>query len=178
LTWLDKAKRVVAYSVMIASACGLVGSIFLHIHSFVARDDVSRKTTETLFLGIFFVWVPTILLASSLTRDFKQRDLWKAALRGCPAWMYKGIWILWGYAFFVAFVLPFLRGSNPGASPGGFLVFPAVFYSVSFGVAYSTLHVGKFDEGRRCANGHPISPLAKFCEECGASAAPNPTIKH
>ena len=166
-------KRLVAYPVMTLSACGVVASLILHVRSFVVRGGPAGKTMETLFLGIFFVWLPTILLSSGLTRDFKQRDFWKAALRGCPAWMYKGLWILWGNVFFAAFILPFLRGSNPGASPGGFLIVPAAFYSVSFGVSYSVLRVDKFDEGRRCLNGHRISPLAKFCEECGAPAAPH-----
>jgi len=173
LTWLEEMKRLVAYPVMALSACGVVASLLLHVRSFVVRGEPAGKVVETLFLGIFFVWLPTILLSSSLTRDFRQRDFWKAALRGCPAWMYKGLWILWGYVFFAAFVPPFLRGSNPGASPGSFVIVPAAFYSVSFGVAYSVLHVDKFDEGRRCLNGHRISPLAKFCEECGAPAAPH-----
>jgi len=108
-----------------------------------------------------------------LTRDFKQRDLWKAALRGCPGWMQRALWVVWGYVFFAAFILPFLRGSNPGASPGSFLISPAAFYSTSFCVMYSLLHVDHFDAERCCLNGHAISPLAKFCEECGAPAAPD-----
>jgi len=168
-------KRIVAYAVMVLSAIGLFASFVLHITSFYAGPEFGKRETSILFPGIFIVWVPTIFLANKLTRDFKQRDFWKAALRGCPASMCKSLWILWGYVFFAAFVLPFLRGSNPGASPGGFLIFPAAFYSVSFGVAYSVLHVDRFDEGRHCLNGHRISPLAKFCEECGAPAAPEST---
>ena len=52
--------------------------------------------------------------------------------------------------------------------------FPITFYSVSFCVMYSVLHVDKFDSTRRCLNGHATSPLAKFCDECGAPAAPDP----
>jgi len=33
---------------------------------------------------------------------------------------------------------------------------------------YSVTQVDKFDAGRHCLNCHRISPLAKFCEECGA----------
>lgn len=156
---------------MVMSACGGLASMMFHIRSFIAKDNISGKITEILFFGIFFVWLPTIFLSHGLTRDFRQRDFWKAALRGCPPWMYKGLWILWGYGFFAAFIFPFLRGSDPGVSQSGFLIVPAMFYSVSFGVAYSVLHVKTFDEGRRCLNGHRISPLAKFCEECGAPAS-------
>jgi hypothetical protein len=165
--------RIVAYLVMVLSAIGLLASFVLHITSFYAGPEFGKHEIPIVFPGIFIVWLPTIFLATKLTCDFKQRDFWKAALRGCPAWMYKSLWILWGYVFFAAFVLPFLRGSNPGASPSGFLIFPAAFYSVSFGVTYSILHVDRFDEGRHCLNGHRISPLAKFCEECGAPAAPD-----
>lgn len=168
--------RVIAFSVMVLSAIGLLASFFLHIASFFVGPQFGERQILFVFPGIFIVWIPTIFLAHKLTSDFKQRDFWKAALRGCPSWMYRALWILWGYVFFMAFALPFLRGSSPGASPSGFLIVPAVFYSSSFGVAYSILHVDKFDESRRCLNGHRISPLAKFCEECGAPAAPDSKI--
>ena len=52
------------------------------------------------------------------------------------------------------------------------MLFPSTFYAISFCVMYSLLHVKEYDASRRCMNGHVISPLAKFCEECGAPAAP------
>lgn len=165
--------RAIAYPVMVVSALGVIACFFLHIVSFYAGPEFARRATPILFPVIFIVWVPTVLLMNRLTRDFKQRDLWKAALRGCPTWMKTSLWVIWGYVFFAAFLLPFLRGSNPSASPGSFLIFPAAFYSVSFCVMYSLLNVDRFDAGRRCLNGHSISPLAKFCEECGAPAAPD-----
>lgn len=168
--------RVVAYPVMVLSAIGLLASFVLHIASLYGVPELARHAISILFPGIFLVWLPTVLLMNRLTRDFKQRDIWKAALRGCPAWMRKTLWVVWGYVFLAAFILPFLRGNNPGASPGSFIIFPAAFYSTSFGVMYSAAHVDQFDAGRRCLNGHAISPLAKFCEECGAPAASDPTI--
>jgi hypothetical protein len=66
-----------------------------------------------LFPGIFLVWLPTIFLSNSLTRDFKQRDFWKATLRGCPKWMQTSLGVLWGYGFFAAFLLPFFEGAIP-----------------------------------------------------------------
>jgi hypothetical protein len=168
--------RAIAYTVMVVSAVGVIACFLLHVASFFAGPEFGQRLFLKLFIGLFIVWLPTVLLMNRLTRDFKQRDLWKAALRGCPGWMQKTLWVVWGYVFFAAFILPFLRGSNPGASPGSFLIFPAVFYSTSFGLMYSLLHVDQFDGGRRCLNGHSISPLAKFCEECGAPAAPDSTI--
>ena len=168
--------RAIAYPVMVVSALGVIACFLLHIATFFAGPEFGQRLLFILFSGIFIVWLPTVLLMNRLTRDFKQRDLWKAALRGCPGWMQKTLWVVWGYVFFAAFILPFLRGSNPGASPGSFLIFPAAFYSTSFGVMYSVVNVDRFDASRRCLNGHAISPLAKFCQECGAPAAPNSTI--
>jgi hypothetical protein len=132
---------------------------------------MSRTAFRLLFPGIFIAWVPTILFANLLIGDFKQRDFWKAALRGCPPWMRTALWVIVGIVF-IGFFIPFAWGSNPGAFPTGFLIFPSGFYAISFCVAYSFLHVEKFDAGHRCLNGHRISPLAKFCEECGAPVAP------
>jgi hypothetical protein len=168
---MRKLARVVAYPVMVLAAVGVLSSFCLSLASFVAKPEIEKAAFRFLFPGIFVVWLPTILFMNLLTRDFKQRDLWKAALRGCPAWMRTAQWVVWGLAF-VAFFLPFLWGSEPPAFPPSFLFFPSIFYSVSFCVAYSLLHVEKCDSERRCPNGHPISPAAKFCEECGAPAAP------
>jgi hypothetical protein len=168
--------KAVAYPVMVVSALGVIACFLLHILSFYEGPEFGRRLLSFLFPPIFIAWVPTVLLMNRLTRDFKQRDLWKAALRGCPTWMQRTLWVVWGYVFFAAFILPFVRGSNPGASPGSFLIFPAAFYSVSFCVMYSLLNVDRFDASRRCLNGHAISPLAKFCEECGAPAAPDPRM--
>lgn len=165
--------RVIAYPIMMLAAVGIVASFLLYIGSYAAGPELGKVAIRFLFPGIFVVWLPTVLLMNRLTRDFKQRDLWKAALRGCPAWMRTGLWVVIGFVILIAFVLPLLRGNNPG--PDSFLIFPAIFYSVSFCVMYSLLHVDKFDAERQCLNGHRISPLAKFCEECGAPAAPEGT---
>jgi hypothetical protein len=131
---------------------------------------VEKRAITLVFPGIFVVWLPTVLMMNGLTRDFKQKDLWTAALRGCPSWMRRTLWVTQGLIFFVTFALPFLLGSNPGAFPGSFVIFPIAFYAVSFCVMYSVIHNAEHDAGRRCLNGHRISPLAKFCEECGAPA--------
>jgi len=166
--------RAIAYPVMLIAGLGLIVSFSLHLASFHAGPELAKRAIPILFPGVFVVWLPTILVANRLTRDFKQRDFWNAALRGCPAWMRKGQWVIWGYVFFVSFGLPFLLvGRNLGSSPDAFVIFPAVFYSSSFCVMYSALHVEQVDTGRKCLNGHRIGPLAKFCDECGAPAMPD-----
>jgi len=76
--------RVVAYPVMALAGIGLLVSLVLYIASF-AIPNLGPLAIKFLFPGIFIVWLPTVLLMNRLTRDFKQRDLWKAALRGCPS---------------------------------------------------------------------------------------------
>jgi hypothetical protein len=171
--WNNRVTRAIAYPVMVLAAVGVLACFYLHFASFQSGPELEKRAISVLFPGIFVVWLPTVILMNRMTRDVKQRDVWKAALRGCPPGMKVALWAVIGYAAFAAFLLPLLRGSNPGASSSGFLIFPAVFYSVSFCVMYSALHVERFDEGRRCLNGHRISSLAKFCEECGAQAAPD-----
>lgn len=162
--------RAIAVPVMVLAAAGVV-ACFLSAAMFATNPAIEKDVLKFLVPGIFVVWFPTVLLMNSLTRDFKQRDIWKAALRGCPSWMRTGLWVLIGFVF-AMFFLPFLWGSDPGKSPASFVVFPASFYAISFCVMYSLLHVERIDAGSRCLNGHRMSPLAKYCEECGAPAAP------
>lgn len=163
--------RFLAYPVMVAAALGVLASFFLAVISFGASRSVSSIASRFLFPGIFVVWLPTILFANLLIADFKHSDLWRASLRGCPTWMRTVLWVIIAIVS-VGFFAPFIWGRTPGDFKAESLIFPSSFYAISFCVAYSFLHVEKFDAGRRCLNGHPISPLAKFCEECGAPSAP------
>jgi hypothetical protein len=168
---MKQVVRFLAYPVMVLAAIGVVASFSLAAASLGGNESVQSLGPRFLFPGIFVVWLPTILFANVLVADFKQRDFWKATLRGCPQWMRVAIWALIGLNF-VIFFGPFFWDSKPGSSASSFFVFPSIFYAISFCVAYSAIHVEKFDAERRCLNGHRISPLAKFCEECGAPAAP------
>jgi hypothetical protein len=165
--------KAIAFPVMLLAALGAIGSFALAIASVAPYVD-AKRFLPLLFPGIFIVWIPTVILMNRVTRDFKQRDIWKAALRGCPPWMRRTLWVVTGVSF-AGFFAPLVWGGKPGALSAGFFLVPSIFYSISFCVMYSILHVEKFDAGRRCLNGHRISPLAKFCEECGAPAAPQET---
>jgi hypothetical protein len=169
---MKRISRLLAYPVMALSALGLLASFFLSLAALGAKLNIDRVMLRVAFPGIFVVWVPAILLMNQLSADFKQRDIWKAALRGCPVWMRTALWTMIGVTF-TAFLAPFLWGSRPENFPPSFFLVASVFYSISFCVAYSFLHVEQFDAGRRCLNGHRISPVAKFCEECGAPAGPD-----
>lgn len=162
--------KVIAYPVMTLAALGIILCLTFSLLGATGLYHLPSNKETLLFVGIFVVWAPTVILMNQLTKDFKQKDLWNAALRGCPPWMKTGMWVLLGCVclFFLSNVLV----HKPENSSFVFLLFPITFYGVSFCVMYSLVHVEEFDNNRRCLNGHRISPLAKFCEECGAPAAP------
>jgi hypothetical protein len=161
--------KMIAYPVMVLSAVGVVLCLAFYLRGLTGIRLLATKETSFLFEGLFVVWIPTVLLANRLTKDFKQKDFWKAALRGCPAWMRAALWVVIGCVFGV-FFLPVLSKRSPGDSPQIFVLFPIMFYAVSFCVMYSLISVEEHDSSRRCLNGRAIAPAAKFCEECGAPA--------
>src|SRR5437588_1407607 len=132
-------RKLIAYPVMLLSACGIVICVVLYALSFGGNASLAQRAPAVVFPGLFVVWLPTVLLMNGLTKDFKQKDLWKAALRGCPTWMRIALYITLGAVFFLAFALPFLSGTNPSAQPGTFIFFPVCFYAVSFCVMYSVI---------------------------------------
>jgi hypothetical protein len=118
--------RLLAYPVMVLAGIGVLASFVLTATSIAAHSDLGKVGAHFLFPGIFVVWLPTILFANVLGADFKQRDIWKATLRGCPQWMRITQWVIIGIVF-VTFFFPFLWGSKPEKSPGTFLPFSIYF---------------------------------------------------
>lgn len=168
-------------------ACtGLTLSIIVHITSLLNIPSPLGDMTWILHIGIFIVWIPTMFYSFRLTRDFKQKDFWKAALRGCPDWMKKGIFLLFVYAFlnFIVFMFLDVRGqSSTGENANSPNVFRGVsghwmiFYATAAAVLYSSARTKKHDSTRRCPNGHPVSPSADFCEKCGKTIASHKALK-
>jgi hypothetical protein len=164
-------RKAIAYPVLLLSAAGIFASIALFLLSLAGVYRLPDRQLPSLFCGIIVVWFPTVILMNRLTRDFKQKDLWKAALRGCPSWMTTALWVFLASVMAIT-LLPLVSRGRP--SEQGFILFPSVFYAVSFCTVYSLIRADAFDASRRCLNGHAVSPLAKFCEECGAPTAPGP----
>jgi hypothetical protein len=160
----------VAYIVMVLSAIGVLLCLGLYLFEVIRLSPLPSAVAMVPLAGLFLVWLPTILLMNRLTRDFKQRDFWKAALRGCPDWMRNALWIVVGGAF-ALFVVLLLWKRNSREALYVVVLFPITFYAVSFCAMYSFIQAEKQDLLHRCLNGHAISALAKFCEECGAPAA-------
>ncbi len=155
---------------ILLAATGLITTIIFHLSSILRLPFEHYNMVFYLAGGVFIVWLPTVLLASSLTKEFKQKDFWKAAMRGCPIWLKKSVYIIFVYAV-INFIYMMITGPDEDEiSTARFIsghLLP--FYAAALGTLYSAVKIDMHDNTRRCENGHPISPAAKFCEECGAS---------
>ena len=85
------------------------------------------------------------------------------------------------YGFFIYAIINFItfmiaapagqQAPNAPAPPVVFRGFSGhwmAFYSAATAILYSAVVVAGRDPARRCPNGHPVSPSADFCENCGA----------
>lgn len=172
---------LLAFSIL--AGLGLVLSIAVHVAA-LAGIALFGSAAFSLHVGIFVVWLPTVIIARRHTRDFKQKDFWKAALRGCPAWMKWLTYFFFVYAiinfayFFITTAVASPRHSGPpdAATLRGFSGHWMAFYSAAMSVLYSSTRIPSLDAGRQCVQGHQVGPLAKFCEQCGSPVLGSPPI--
>jgi hypothetical protein len=155
---------------------GLALSIIFHVEALAGLQGPLGEYEWVLHVGIFVVWLPAVIVSSQLTVDFKRRDFWKAALRGCPPWMRYMVNGFFAYAalnfiWFLASAPPHGgSGPMPPIVVRGFSGHWMVFYSAAMAMLYSAAHVKDRDVGRKCPQGHTVGPLAQFCEQCGQPA--------
>lgn len=156
------------------AAIGFCLSAITHIAAILSLPQPLGPAATFLFGGIFIVWLPAVLVSSNLVADFKQKDFWQAALRGCPVWMRRLCFgtFYYGIASFVVFmfIIPAIRQVPPVFLEGA-MGHCMIFYAMATGILYSAIAVSRTDPARRCTQGHPVSPSAKFCEQCGAVVA-------
>lgn len=166
-----KVEAALIYPFLALAIVGSVATLAIHVASLFGITYPFEHFIKFLGPTVFIVFLPTIFVTNQLTREFKQKDLWRAALRGCPPWMRRAVYIIFGYAWVGFFVLPFLYGGGMNSLPNTARVMSAgllTFYLIPTAVLYSATQVRRSDESRRCLNGHPMPPLAKYCAECGA----------
>jgi hypothetical protein len=167
------------YPFLALAAAGFVATLAVHVTSLLGATYPFDHFFKFLGPGVFVVFIPTIFVMNRLTRDVKQRDIWRAAMRGCPRWMRGSVWTIAGYAYigFLVFSLLPVGGMgseiNKARSMSAVLL---VFYLIPLSVLYSATQVPRFNES--CVNGHQVSPLANFCEQCGAPVASNAPLQN
>lgn len=154
------------------ASVGLVASFVVHVLSLLGILPATGGFTWLLHGGIFIVWIPAVILMQQLLpQKYNPKDIWKIALRGCPRWVEKAIMGLGYYAManFILFMFSAQKSRQlDGESSEMFRGFSGhwmIFYAAAAAIFYSALNAR--DEERRCPQGHPVSLLAKFCEECG-----------
>jgi hypothetical protein len=154
----------------IVSFTGVVFLAAVHIAALAGTTAPFKKSLRFVLPALVAVWVPTIIVITRLTRDFKQKDLWRAALRGCPASMRRAFWVIFGYCWLGFFILPALYGGTEDDANSARVMSAGLmtFYLIASAVSYSALYAERHDMLTRCQNGHAVQPLAKFCDECGA----------
>jgi nitrate/nitrite transporter NarK len=167
--------RIVVYFFLILAVAGFLGILMIHIAA-LAGITAPSAVLKVVIPGLFIVWVPMIFVSNHLSKEFKQNHLWRATLRGCPKWMQTALWAVCGYGFLGTFLLPLLFGRNVdsyGSSTAGMSGFMMAFYAMAVCVLYSATRAEAFDRNRRCPNGHNVSPVARFCEDCGSPVTDN-----
>ncbi len=167
--------KALLFPIMLIAACGLALSFAVHCMSLTGVIALDRKLIWGLGIGVFIVWVPTVILASEMTKHANRKDFWKIALAGCPLWMQRGFKVIFGYAIlnFVLFAAatigqPKVKSETISAAEvRGFSGHLMIFYGVAFMVLYSRIHAPQLYRERKCPKGHSSAPAARFCSECG-----------
>lgn len=92
---------------MVLAACGLALSIAAHGMALAGLPIPGGDLIWGLHVGVFAVWIPTVLASLGMTRHVNRKDVWKMALAGCPEWMRRSLYVLFGYAIlnFIFFIV-------------------------------------------------------------------------
>ena len=172
--------NIFLYPLLLLAGCGFVLSVVAHCLGIANVPVPGGNLVWGLHIGIFVVWIPTVFVSNRAFRDANRKDFWKVALAGCPTWMRRSLYILVGYAVlnfvYFAATAPSHRGRlSEGAAPPsvirGFSGHWMVFYGVAFAVLYSRIYAPHLYRDRKCPHGHSVSPLARFCPECGSAVS-------
>jgi hypothetical protein len=170
--------RTVLFPFLIIAAIGFILSVAAHTYGLMGWTIPGGNAVWSLHVGIFIVWIPTVLVGMRITRDGARKDFWKMALAGCPDWMRYGFYGVFAYAAinFILFIgatghtRP--QGDAPPSVVRGFSGHWMVFYYAAFAVLYSAIHSPQLLKTRLCPNGHPVSHADSFCPTCGAALTP------
>lgn len=172
-SWEKIWMKPLIYPFMLIAALGFFLSLVAHIVSMLGKVVPSALHVMYLHIGIFIVWLPAVLVVGKMTGSANRKDLWKIALSGCPLWMRRAVYALFGYTAlnFAFFMMRTDTQRDAGeASPSvvwGFSGHWLLFYGIAFAVFYSAINAPKLLEKRFCPDGHPASPLDQYCPKCG-----------
>lgn len=159
-------------SFMVLAASGFVLSDAVHIFGLLGKMPPGDALVMGLHVGIFVVWLPTVLVANRVVRGVNRKDFWKVVLSGSPPWMRYALYALFMYAVCNLILFVLTAGGNhnsKGVTPEvirGFSGHWMVFYGVAFATLYSVFRAPQLLQERKCFNGHAVSSDA-YCPTCG-----------
>ncbi|MGZ4788608.1 MAG: DUF3592 domain-containing protein [Terriglobales bacterium] len=178
-SWL----RPLLSPLMSLALVGFILSMWVHVQAISGRAPPT--SLWMLHLGIFVVFIPTVLVAQKRVGKTNRKDFWTVVLRGAPEWMKYLLYACFGYAFVNFFwclsKLP--AGHHTGTTPREWRLMSGhwmVFYLASFAVVYATIAsqpcsadgtVAAAPSGDHCANGHRIRKGELYCAVCGGARA-------
>ena len=166
---------------MVYAACGLVLSLIVHLVTFVGIKPGPDALFFALHVGIFPLWIPVVLIMMWTTggstagwgRGWK---MWDAVLAPCPPWMRYMTYGFFIYAIvnFAIFIAMAPTGKHAVGGPPnvvwhGFSGHWMAFYSAGLAVLTAAYRRGLRNLRRKCPNGHVVSPLDRFCPDCGVA---------
>jgi len=138
---------ILVYPFLALATLGFATLLVVHLAALFGTTYPFEHWFRFLVPGMFVVWIPTVFVMNRLTQDFKQKDLWRAALRGCPKWMRRSMYIVFGYAWVGFFVFSVIYRDARSGTVGMSAVLLA-FYGIAVAVLYSEKRDEKLDERR------------------------------
>ncbi len=129
-------KSKIAGIFMILAGVGFLVSLAAHVAS-IFRLSLFPTEPWFLHIGIFVVWLPAVLYSQSLAKEFPQKQMWRAVLRGCPKPMQYILYGLFAYAFLNFFVFAVNTPGEPVSSSTtirGFSGHWLIFYYAAFAI--------------------------------------------
>jgi hypothetical protein len=135
---------------MLIAAVGFVSSAAAHIASLAGVQPPGGGLVWSLHIGIFVVWIPTVLVATRITGGTDRKDFWKLVLSGCPAWMRQAGYVLFAYAIlnFIWYCVHYRRCSKDARPSSVAIDYPRILRTLD-GILWSGVCYALF--------GHPRS---------------------
>jgi hypothetical protein len=172
--------KSVGYGFIPLAAVGFGLSVVVHLMALFGRPSPLGGMWWVLHVGMFVVFIPALLVQQRLTKGFKPKERWDAALRGCPAWVPRALQALAVYALvnFIRFAWavqgkPQAGGEPPPEVMWGFSGHWMLFYAAAWAMLYSAARTEEVDASSRCLNGHRLPPSPRYCDRCGSPVAEN-----
>ena len=161
---------------MVLAAIGFILSVTAHVMALAGMPFPGGGLVWGLHIGIFVVWIPTVLVGNRMTRGANRKDFWKTGLAGCPLWMRRAVTVIFCYAIFnfILFLVstagqPKPKGAAPPSIVRGFSGHWMLFYGAAFATIYSAIHAPRLLREPKCPQGRAVAPTDRFCPKCGTA---------